>query len=64
VSHYDHRRGLCAIIQAEASTGAIEFDYGGYGERRFAEYRAWRDAEDGGFPGGEVPVREERWASP
>lgn len=57
--------GLCAFIQAEKSTGAIDFDYSGYAEKRLAEFWAWRNAEDGTLGVGEqLALREERWASP
>ncbi|KAL2754134.1 hypothetical protein ACRALDRAFT_1075997 [Sodiomyces alcalophilus JCM 7366] len=56
--------GLCALIQAETSTGSIDFDYSGYAEKRFAEYRAWRSVEEGKLNDhGELPLREKRWAA-
>ncbi|KAK0740108.1 kinase-like domain-containing protein [Schizothecium vesticola] len=60
--------GLCALIQAETSTGTINFDYGGYAEKRLAEYQAWRcvtegGATFGGVGGGELPLREKKWAT-
>lgn len=58
-----HDRGLCALIQAETATGSIDFDYSGYAEKRFAEYRAWRTVEEGRRDGGELPLREQRWAA-
>ncbi|KAF4979335.1 hypothetical protein FZEAL_4441 [Fusarium zealandicum] len=57
--------GLCALIQAETSTGTIEFDYGGYAEKRLDEYRAWRSVDDGNIKANEeLPLREKRWALP
>ncbi|KAK6505594.1 hypothetical protein TWF481_007487 [Arthrobotrys musiformis] len=56
--------GLCALIQAQASTGSIDFDYAGYARLRFAEYRAWREEEDGTRDAKEdMPLREKRWAA-
>ncbi|KAF4451562.1 ethanolamine kinase, partial [Fusarium albosuccineum] len=58
-------RGLCALIQAETSTGTIDFDYAAYAEKRFAEYRAWRMVDGGSDAANEdMPLREKRWASP
>ncbi|CZT19456.1 related to ethanolamine kinase [Ramularia collo-cygni] len=54
--------GLCALIQAEASTGAIDFDYAGYAEKRFSEYWAWREMYRGGSSK-TASAREENWAS-
>ncbi|KAF5017999.1 hypothetical protein F66182_10025, partial [Fusarium sp. NRRL 66182] len=57
--------GLCALIQAETSTGTIDFDYAGYAAKRFAEYEAWRKVDDGSVGRDEeVPWREQKWASP
>ncbi|KAK4450916.1 kinase-like domain-containing protein [Podospora aff. communis PSN243] len=60
--------GLCALIQAEASTGTIDFDYSGYAEKRLAEYQAWRRATEGGATfegmGRDLPLREKAWATP
>ncbi|KAK4163935.1 kinase-like domain-containing protein [Cladorrhinum sp. PSN259] len=57
--------GLCALIQAEESTGTIDFDYSGYAEKRLAEYSAWRKGEEGILQvGEELPLREKIWASP
>ncbi|KAF5005858.1 hypothetical protein FDECE_7716 [Fusarium decemcellulare] len=57
--------GLCALIQAETSTGTIDFDYAAYAEKRFAEYRAWRMVDGGSDAANEdMPLREKRWASP
>ncbi|RSL49701.1 hypothetical protein CEP54_012315 [Fusarium duplospermum] len=56
--------GLCALIQAETSTGAIEFDYAGYAEKRLAEYWEWRRVHDGSVDANEgISQREERWAA-
>ncbi|KAF3196894.1 hypothetical protein TWF679_003889 [Orbilia oligospora] len=57
--------GLCAVIQTHASTGSIDFDYAGYAELRFAEYRAWREEEDGtrAANGKDIPLREVKWAT-
>ncbi|KAK6526710.1 hypothetical protein TWF281_009913 [Arthrobotrys megalospora] len=57
--------GLCALIQAQAATGSIDFDYAGYAELRFAEYRAWREQETFGKQrGGEdMSLREMKWAA-
>ncbi|KAF3312059.1 hypothetical protein TWF173_007553 [Orbilia oligospora] len=57
--------GLCAVIQTHASTGSIDFDYAGYAELRFAEYRAWREEEDGtrATNGKDIPLREVKWAT-
>lgn len=55
--------GIWALIQAKISQ--IDFDYAGYAETRLGEYWAWRGkALDGGEapPGGELPLRERRWA--
>lgn len=58
-------RGLCALIQAETSTGAIEFDYAGYAEKRLKEYCDWRRVHDGNVDANEgISQREERWAAP
>lgn len=58
-------RGLCALIQAETSTGTIDFDYTGYAGKRFAEYEAWRRVCDGSLdPDEEMPLREKIWAMP
>ena len=58
-------RGLCALIQAENSTGTIDFDYSGYADKRLAEYSAWRTVEEDGLKIGQgLPPREEKWASP
>ncbi|KAF7543812.1 hypothetical protein G7Z17_g10437 [Cylindrodendrum hubeiense] len=60
--------GLCALIQAQASTGSIDFDYAGYAEKRLSEYWAWR--RSGGpdtqttEPNQAVSQREARWAAP
>ncbi|KAM0424971.1 hypothetical protein ACHAPT_009772 [Fusarium lateritium] len=55
--------GLCALIQAETSTGIIDFDYAGYAEKRLAEYWAWRKVHDGSVGEDEgISLREERWA--
>ncbi|KAJ4246520.1 hypothetical protein NW762_013460 [Fusarium torreyae] len=57
--------GLCALIQAETSTGTIDFDYAGYAAKRFAEYEAWRRVHDGRMsPDEELPLREQSWALP
>ncbi|EEU37151.1 uncharacterized protein NECHADRAFT_37289 [Fusarium vanettenii 77-13-4] len=57
--------GLCALIQAETSTGAIDFDYAGYAEKRLAEYWDWRRVHDGNVDADEgISQREERWAAP
>ncbi|KAL2689184.1 hypothetical protein Neosp_003236 [[Neocosmospora] mangrovei] len=57
--------GLCALIQAETSTGAIEFDYAGYAEKRLEEYWDWRKVHDGNVDADEgISQREERWAAP
>ncbi|RTE72682.1 hypothetical protein BHE90_012891 [Fusarium euwallaceae] len=53
--------GLCALIQAETSTGSIDFDYAGYAEKRLAEYWDWRRVHDGSVEG--ISQREERWAA-
>ncbi|KAF7562287.1 hypothetical protein G7046_g1879 [Stylonectria norvegica] len=55
--------GLCALIQAEASTGSIDFDYAGYAEKRLAEYWAWRKQDDreSGIDQ-EMQLREDKWA--
>ncbi|KAK0631366.1 kinase-like domain-containing protein [Immersiella caudata] len=61
--------GLCALIQAQASTGTIDFDYGGYAEKRLAEYQAWRRVTEDGVTfgprvvGEELLLREEKWAT-
>ncbi|KAK6504211.1 hypothetical protein TWF506_002417 [Arthrobotrys conoides] len=57
--------GLCAVIQTRASTGTIDFDYAGYAELRFAEYRAWREEEDGMRAADmkDIPLREMKWAT-
>ncbi|KAM6535837.1 hypothetical protein FALCPG4_005371 [Fusarium falciforme] len=56
--------GLCALIQAETSTGAIDFDYAGYAEKRLAEYWDWRRVHDGNVDADEgISQREERWAA-
>ncbi|KAH7143475.1 kinase-like domain-containing protein [Dactylonectria macrodidyma] len=57
--------GLCALIQAEASTGSIDFDYAGYATKRLAEYWAWRgrDGTDLGKISADVSLREEKWAA-
>ncbi|KAL6361126.1 hypothetical protein LRP88_04588 [Fusarium phalaenopsidis] len=56
--------GLCALIQAETSTGAIDFDYAGYAEKRLAEYWDWRRVHDGNVEADEgMSRREERWAA-
>ncbi|KAJ4328634.1 hypothetical protein N0V84_000993 [Fusarium piperis] len=56
--------GLCALIQAETSTGAIDFDYAGYAEKRLAEYWDWRRVHDGSVDANEeISQREERWAA-
>ncbi|KAI5458301.1 kinase-like domain-containing protein [Mariannaea sp. PMI_226] len=54
--------GLCALIQAQASTGSIDFDYAGYAEKRLQEYWAWRGAVSGANEA--VSLREERWTAP
>ncbi|OTB09388.1 hypothetical protein M426DRAFT_6662 [Hypoxylon sp. CI-4A] len=57
--------GLCALIQAKSSTGAIDFDYAGYADKRFAEFTAWREVEDGkGKDLDNLPFRELMWARP
>ncbi|KAK8130609.1 hypothetical protein PG999_002989 [Apiospora kogelbergensis] len=56
--------GLCALIQAHSTTGAIGFDYAGYAETRLAEFDAWKAEDDGSRSGAglEMPSREARWA--
>ncbi|KAG8157468.1 hypothetical protein KVR01_012852 [Diaporthe batatas] len=56
--------GLCALLQAHSATGTIEFDYAGYSETRFAEFRAWRAEDDGSRveAGLDMPLWEDRWA--
>ncbi|KAI1179030.1 kinase-like domain-containing protein [Nemania sp. FL0916] len=55
--------GLCALIQAAAAKGSIEFDYAGYAAKRFSEYRAWREEEDGTrlAAGRDMSLREMKW---
>ncbi|KAH6877096.1 kinase-like domain-containing protein [Thelonectria olida] len=55
--------GLCALIQAQASTGSIDFDYAGYADKRLLEYWAWRGKSKQGANGA-ASLREERWAAP
>ncbi|KAI0848439.1 kinase-like domain-containing protein [Daldinia vernicosa] len=57
--------GLCALIQAQATTGSIDFDYAGYAMKRFAEFRAWREEDDGSRheANRDITLREKRWAS-
>ncbi|KAK6342888.1 hypothetical protein TWF718_008269 [Orbilia javanica] len=57
--------GLCALIQAQASTGSIDFDYAGYAQLRFAEYWAWREEEDGTRARSmkDMPLRELKWSA-
>ncbi|KAH7159498.1 kinase-like domain-containing protein [Dactylonectria estremocensis] len=57
--------GLCALIQAEASTGSIDFDYAGYATKRLAEYWGWRgrDGTDLGKFNADVSLREDKWAA-
>lgn len=54
--------GIWALIQATISE--IHFDYASYAEVRLGEYWAWRAEEDGSraAKGGEMPLRERRWA--
>jgi ethanolamine kinase len=60
-----HGRGLCALIQAETTTGTIDFDYAGYAGKRFAEYDAWRKVHDGNVKSVEdMSLREKKWARP
>jgi hypothetical protein len=54
-------RGVCAVIQAETSTGTIDFDYKAYAKKRLAEYYAWRAAEDGQEMGEEMLARDTFW---
>lgn len=54
-------RGLCAIIQAETSTGSIDFDYKAYAQKRLAEYWEWRNVEDGRDDGEGMWTRERFW---
>jgi ethanolamine kinase len=49
------------LIQASVATGSIEFDYAGYAEKRFAEYWAWKEVENGILKGKEMSLREQRW---
>ena len=57
-------RALCALIQAQASTGTIDFDYAGYAEKRLGEYWAWRKVDAGNVEANEMPLREKCWALP
>lgn len=54
--------GIWALIQATISQ--IDFDYASYAELRLGEYWAWREETDGSRErkGGEMPLRERRWA--
>lgn len=54
--------GIWALIQAQISL--IEFDYANYAEVRLGEYWAWKDEFTGqrARKGGELGVREKRWA--
>lgn len=54
--------GIWALIQAQISL--IEFDYANYAEVRLGEYWAWKDEFTGARArkGGELGVREKRWA--
>jgi ethanolamine kinase len=52
--------GIWALIQATISQ--IDFDYASYAEIRLGEYFAWKDALRGRPDGGEIPIREKRWA--
>ncbi|KAK1758190.1 kinase-like domain-containing protein [Echria macrotheca] len=55
MSQVDAFRGFPGFYwQAEKSTGAMDFDYSGYAEKRLAEFWAWRKVEDG-LPAGSVP---------
>jgi ethanolamine kinase len=54
--------GIWALIQSMISQ--IDFNYPEYAELRLGEYWAWK-AEDSGLrarDGGEMPLRERRWA--
>lgn len=54
--------GIWALIQATISE--IDFDYASYAEIRLGEYWAWRAEVDDSrkAKGGEMPLRERRWA--
>ncbi|RKF62919.1 putative ethanolamine kinase [Erysiphe neolycopersici] len=54
--------GIWALIQSKISK--INFDYASYAESRLGEYWAWRNENDGTRAafGGQVPLREARWA--
>ncbi|POS82465.1 hypothetical protein EPUL_006079 [Erysiphe pulchra] len=54
--------GVWALIQSKISK--INFDYASYAETRLGEYWAWRNENDGTriASGGQVPLREARWA--
>jgi hypothetical protein len=54
--------GVWALIQATISQ--IDFDYASYAELRLGEYWAWKAESDGSRKqnGGELPLRERRWA--
>lgn len=54
--------GVWALIQSKISK--INFDYASYAETRLGEYWAWRNENDGtrAASGGQVPLREARWA--
>ncbi|KAK5123110.1 hypothetical protein LTR85_003308 [Meristemomyces frigidus] len=54
--------GIWALIQATISQ--IDFDYASYAELRLGEYWAWKEESDGSREreGGQMHVREKRWA--